>query len=323
MMKNIIIRFKYQNLRNEAHVEFHTTFNSLVERFTPAELGIETLYTVYKPLYEQEVTALDQIRKSALTPVIEEHEKERELLFRGFSGAVKSYLRHFDEGKREAARKIEIVLEHYGNIAAKPYDEETAAIEDLHRELQKPENAPSVAALDLGDWLGHLVQVSRTFDGLLMARYDEMAKRPDLHMRSIRKEVDKVFRAILNLLESLVQVNGPDTNKDFLAELNAVMKRYKDILAQEAGRRSPKKDLGAGDHTIVEPIPTQTYTGKAVVVIPKVHYREDEKPTVELVFAVDFAVTYKNNTEAGTADLIIHGTGKYKGQKTVTFNIAR
>jgi hypothetical protein len=322
-MITIITRFSYEHLRNEAHVEFHTTFNSLVERSTPAELGITPLYNAYKPLYEQEVSALDQIRKSVLTPVIEEHEKDRDQLFRGFSEAVKSHLHHYDESKREGARKIEVLLEHYGNVTAKSYDEETAAIEDLHRELVKEENAVILTALGLAEWEAHLVQASRTFNELLIARYDEVAKRPDLHMKSIRAEVDKVFRAILNLLESLVRVNGPDTNKDFLAELNAVMKRYKDILAQESGRRSPKKDLGAGDHTVVEPVATQSYTGKPVVVIPKVYYREDDKPTVELVFATDFAVTYKNNTEVGTADLIIHGTGKYKGQKNVTFNIAR
>ncbi|MDR3261023.1 MAG: hypothetical protein LBT78_04225 [Tannerella sp.] len=36
----------------------------------------------------------------------------------------------------------------------------------------------------------------------------------------------------------------------------------------------------------------------------------------------DFTVTYRKNIEVGTADLIIHGKGAYKGTKTVTFNIA-
>jgi hypothetical protein len=214
-------------------------------------------------------------------------------------------------------------VEHYGDIAAKPYDEETAAIEDLHRELLKPENIVQITTLGLGDWLAQLVQANRNFEDVMMQRYDEIAHRPDLNMRDIRKQMDKVFRLLLDLLESLVRVNGPDTNKDFLAELNAVMKRYKDILAQEAGRREQKKDLGAGDHTVVEPIETQPHTGKPVTVIPKVYYREDGKPTAELALGTDFAVTYRNNTNVGTAELTVHGTGKYKGQFTVTFNIAR
>jgi hypothetical protein len=34
------------------------------------------------------------------------------------------------------------------------------------------------------------------------------------------------------------------------------------------------------------------------------------------------AATYKDNVEVGTATLVIHGKGAYKGTKTVTFNIA-
>jgi hypothetical protein len=89
-------------------------------------------------------------------------------------------------------------------------------------------------------------------------------------MRNIRGEVDKVFRDILDLLEALVRVNGADTNKAFIDELNAVMERYRDILAQEAGRRHPVKDHGAGDHCVVEPIETQPYTEKSVTPIPLV-----------------------------------------------------
>lgn len=36
----------------------------------------------------------------------------------------------------------------------------------------------------------------------------------------------------------------------------------------------------------------------------------------------DFAVTYKNNTNAGTASIIVTGIGEYEGTKTVTFTIA-
>jgi hypothetical protein len=319
----IIIRFSYENLRNEAHVEFHTTVNKLFGNFGPDMLGIGTLYTVYLPLLDEEIAALDIIRRSKFTPEITENDHTRDSLYRGFADNVKSNLHHFDPAKREAARKVEIVLEHYGNIAAKSLDEETAAIEDLYRELLKPDNYPHVIALGLGPWMEELIQVSRHLEQLMMERYDEAAQRPDIHMRNIRKEIDKVFRSILDLLEALVRVNGVATNKAFIAELNVVMERYKDILAQEAGRRHPVKDLSVGDHCVVEPFDVQKYTGKAVTPIPKGYYREEGKPTVELTFAKDFSVTYKNNTDVGTADLTIHGIGNYKGQKTVTFNIAR
>jgi hypothetical protein len=252
-----------------------------------------------------------------------EEDHVRDGLFRGFADNVKSNLHHFDPAKREAAKKVEIVLEHYGNIAHKSLDEETAAIEDLYRELLKPDNYPQVIALGLGPWMEELVQASRRLEQLMMERYDEAAQRPNVHMQNIRKEIDKVFRSILDLLEALIRVNGAGTNKAFIAELNVVMERYKDILAQEAGRRHPVKDLAAADHCVIETIATQQYSSEAIIPIPKVYYREEGKPTVELVFAKDFTVTYKNNVNVGMAEITIHGIGNYKGQKTVTFNIAR
>jgi hypothetical protein len=83
------------------------------------------------------------------------------------------------------------------------------------------------------------------------------------------------------------------------------------------------KDLGKGDHTVIEPIDTQAYTGRPVTVVPKAHYREEGKPTEPLTLGKDFSVTYKNNVNVGMAELTIHGKGKYRGAKTATFNIAR
>jgi hypothetical protein len=124
---------------------------------------------------------------------------KRDSLYHGLSDNVKSQLHHFDPIKREAARKVEIILEHY----------------------------------------------------------DEAAKRPGVHMQSIRKEVDKVFRSILDLFEALVQVNGADTNKAFIAELNVVMERYKDILAQEAGHGYPEGILPQGRQGNQKPVAWQ------------------------------------------------------------------
>ena len=322
-MEKIIIRFEYPRLRNEVHVELHTNVNTLFVKYSPEGLGIETIYPVYKARYDEEVAALDVIFRSELTAEIVEKDHDRDRLFRGLTDSVKAFRNHFDPDKRHAAEKLEVILEHYGNIAAKSLDAETAAIEDLHRELIKQDNFVYVSALGLGEWLGQLVQTSRNLEALMMSRYDETAKRLDIRMRNARKEVDKVFRTILDLLEVQVRVNGAGANKAFLAELNAVMERYKDILAQEAGRRHPIKDLGAGDHTVIEPIATQQYTERPVTPIPEVHYREEGKETKRLYLGNDFEVTYKNNVNVGMAELTVHGKGAYKWQKSLSFHIAR
>ena len=319
----IIIRFCYEHLRNETHVSFHEDFNAIVGKYNPETLGIAAPYAAYTPLFAEEKEALDQIIKSQYTARIKELDRQRDSLIRGFTDTVTAALHHFEPDKRQAAQILHDILHHYGNIAHKPLHDETAAIEDLHTELMKQENYVAVTALGLAEWLGTLVQVSRNLAALMLTRIDETAKRPHLRMRSTRKKVDKAFRSILNLLEALVCVNGKDTNRAFLAELNTVMKYYRDILAQEAGRRHQIKDLGAGGHTVIAPIDTQQYTGRPITIIPEVHYHEDDKPAQRLYLGEDFSITYKNNTNAGMAELTIHGKGNYKGEKMLTFNIAR
>ncbi|MDR1170150.1 MAG: DUF6261 family protein [Prevotellaceae bacterium] len=69
---------------------------------------------------------------------------------------------------------------------------------------------------------------------------------------------------------------------------------------------------------VTEPLSSQTYTGKAITPIPVMYYDGEE-----LVFAVDFSVTYKNNVEVGEATVVMHGKGRFNGQHTRKFNIVR
>jgi signal transduction histidine kinase len=244
-MEKIVIRFDYTYLRNESHVEFHTIIDGLFVKHTPEALGIKPLYDEYRALLDQETEALDMIRRSGLTADIVAVDHERDRLFRGLADHVKSYLRHFDPARREAARVLEMILEHLGNIARRSLDDKSAALADLHRELQTPGHAVHVATLGLGGWLDSLVEANRRFEGLMRQRYDEMSRRPHVHMRSIRKRLDRVFRDLLDLLEALARVNGPGTNEVFLGRLRVVMERYRDILAQEAGHRRQAKAEGS------------------------------------------------------------------------------
>ncbi|KAA6303658.1 MAG: hypothetical protein EZS26_000209 [Candidatus Ordinivivax streblomastigis] len=237
-MANLIIKFDYTRLRNEAHVELNETFSTLVEKYHPSTLGILPLFQVYQPLLADEVSVLDVIRKSELTSEIIEQDHLRDGVFRGFVDAEKSALHHFNPAKREAARKLEVIFEHYGNIAAKTLDQETAAIDDLLRELLTDEHATCLALLGLTDWANQLNTENQKFKDLMMARYDEAAQRPTIRMKAARTAVDKAFRTILDQVEALVLVNGIQTYESFIRELNVVMERYKHILAQEKGRRT-------------------------------------------------------------------------------------
>ncbi len=67
----------------------------------------------------------------------------------------------------------------------------------------------------------------------------------------------------------------------------------------------------------IDSITDQKYTGSAITPTPVV------KVHGSTLSAIDYTVSYKNNTNVGTATLVVTGKGTYKGTKEATFKIAQ
>jgi hypothetical protein len=167
-------------------------------------------------------------------------------------------------------------------------------------------------------WVAELMDAENTFTQLYLQRGGEIAFRPQERMTDVRREIEASYHGMSTLIDASAIVDASGVYDEFIAKLNAQVTYF-----NEHNHHHARKDLGVGEACVVEPIDVQKFTEKAVTPIPKGFYREEGKPTVELTFAKDFSLTYKNNTDVGTAEVTLHGKGLYKGQKTVTFNIAR
>jgi hypothetical protein len=108
--------------------------------------------------------------------------------------------------------------------------------------LEEPQNTDYITDLGLREWVKFLFQANEDFDILMMQRYGETAKRPTINMRQTRDSVDKLFRAMLDLLEALAMVNGAEKYTTFIAELNAITQRYENILAMQKGRNAKEEE---------------------------------------------------------------------------------
>jgi hypothetical protein len=233
LIKNV----KLTNLRNEEHFQFQSEFNDLVIRFTSETLGIEFAYATYEPLYINEKTALDVIRKSDITPAISTADHKRDSTYRGFCDTNQGAQNHFLPAKREAANRIEIAIEHYGNINGKTYDEQTAAINSLVEDLNT-DYAADVATLGIADWITELQANNDSFEALMDQRYSKEADRTELKMKDVRLEVDAAYRTITERIDALAIVNGEESYKPFVKELNKRIERYNNTLALRQGRKA-------------------------------------------------------------------------------------
>ena len=236
---------KTSNLRNEEHYQFQNEFKALVERFTPGALGIEAAFAAYLTLYANETEALDIILKSPFTGKVTTADDKREITFRGFCDTVKGALNHFTPKKSEAANRVQIVIDHFGNINNKTNDEQTAAIKALIADLNA-DYADDVATLRLDEWLTELQANNEAFEALMDERYSDDAGKTQLRMKEVRKEVDTAYRTITTRIDALVVVNGPETYAPFIKELNIRVEKYNNTLAQRKGRNAkpnePKVD---------------------------------------------------------------------------------
>ena len=70
------------------------------------------------------------------------------------------------------------------------------------------------------------------------------------------------------------------------------------------------------DQMDVSSVSSQKYTGKEIT--PSVIVKDGGKT---LIIGTDYTVSYSNNIQLGTADIVITGTGNYTGERTVHFMI--
>jgi hypothetical protein len=239
-----IKKIHLRSLRNDEHFQFQTEFRDLIIAATPAALNIGQQYNVWLPLFEQEDDVLKKIVKSAITEDIQTADKHRDRIFRGMVDANKSALNHFQPAVHAAAKRLKVLFDTYGNVAAKPLNEETSAIYNLLQELNG-NFAADVATLNITDWVAELESANNAFDTLVKARYDEAAHRTLLVLREVRTQVDTASRAITDRIDALFLLEGKALYEDFIHQLNIVIEKYKNALAHHhTGKKPPQPPAG-------------------------------------------------------------------------------
>ena len=225
----------FNRLSNEAHYEFMTESNQL---FAGVQ-GIEPLMSQWNTAYSNEGEALNFIRKSAISAQIAQADELRDSLFRGFVMLIEAYCHHFTPAIEEAALRLKVVTDTYGNIAIKTYDAETAAINSLIAEFNAT-HAADVAVLNLAPWLGELQNRNNAFASLMAGRYTETAGKTPLRMADARKQAEHAYRNIVQRIEALIEINGIEGYTTLVSELNARVERFSNLTRHRQAPEPPQ-----------------------------------------------------------------------------------
>ncbi len=220
-----IQNFSLTGLTNEEHYKFMFDANSLIIAAGASSLSIVNEYDVFKKTFLNEDEALGFVRKSSITDNINAADLNRDTTLKGFKKGIESCLSHFKPANREAAKRLLVFLNTFGNVAAKSFQEESAAIIKIVSEL-KATHAADINLLGLMEWVDELEANNNAFNQLMTNRFDESDDKTRLRMKSVRKEIDKAYKAIVKRINALIIVNGEADYTDFVNKLNLRIDYY-------------------------------------------------------------------------------------------------
>jgi hypothetical protein len=215
----------------------------------------------------------------------------------------------------EAARRVYAMLQHYGRIIRKPYEEQEGDVLAILEQLQSG-GAYYGDANTLGIYplVSELQSAFTLFQQLLRQRDRKSLLKPSKTFRRVRRDLEASYYPMVELIDAGAALNTPSAFATFINDLNPEIERL------NAEFHPVRIDISACEP---EPIQPQAYTGLPLTPSPVVLFRTPHDGTVRLELGRDYNLVFRNNTEVGNAECTIVGKGKYRGRKTVTFVIVR
>jgi len=231
------------DLRNDAHFQFYTELLDLLNKEEAVKQKISPHFEAWLQLYNREDAALKKIVKSAITAQIQDADRARDDIYVGMVEVNTASLKHYSEDVRSAATKLKILFDTYGNVAKKPFNEQTSAVYNILQEL-KGKYASDVTAVGIGGWVSELEVRNNAFAELMRERFGETADRVDIVLRDARAELDAAYLAIRERINALVVVEGEAVYENFIRNFNAVIAKY--ALLVKPRSRAGRSEAGNG-----------------------------------------------------------------------------
>jgi hypothetical protein len=317
MVKVKFKKLRFGRLPNGAHY-FYCRKVSQEMASSPASLvsSLGTLPAQFNAALAEEKKWMDWVDQTILTDEIENADKRMDHAYTAIRKQADAQRYNPSQTIVEAAERIYTMLQKYGNVNRKAYEDQEGDILTILEQLQNG-GAYYTDAYTIGitTQIAELQSAFTLFQQLLKQRDQKSLFKPDKTFKEVRHELEGFYYSIVELIDAGAALNQTSAYATFINDLNPEIER----LNEEFNR--VKIDIA---HAEPEPIPPQTYSGRPLTPSTfKVLYVTPHNGTIQLELGKDYNLTFKDNTNVGNAECTIHGKGTYKGHKTVTFIIVR
>jgi spore coat protein CotF len=240
MMKRKVKSILVKKLRNNLHFEFMSSILALLQTMGAAVSLIAGVLNKFAALVKEEDDSLDQLKRYETTQEIHEEDGRRDNAFYQVYNLIRSDIRHFNEAKRDAAERISNIMREFKGVPKLPLAEESAAIHNLLQKFETVSN--DINFLGLNEWVDEMRDANEKVRTLMASRESEAANKAQHRVKVARAAVDEAYSEILTCLEAAAIVENPDNSALLIAEINARIDEYNNVLAREKGWRNSKKE---------------------------------------------------------------------------------
>jgi hypothetical protein len=228
-----------KKLRNNLHFEFMNSILVLLQTLGMTVGLIVNALQKFAERVKEEDDALDQLKHYETTQEIHDEDGRRDNAFSRMYSLARLELKHFDEAKRIAAERICSIMKEFRGAPRLPLAEESAAIHNL---LQKLETVRyEIDILGLSEWVNEMKDANDKVRTLMASRESEVAHKAQHKVKTARAAVDEAYSEIITCLEAAAIVENSDSCEQLIAEINARIDEYNNVLAREKGWRNSRK----------------------------------------------------------------------------------
>jgi hypothetical protein len=229
-----VIFFRTTPMHNGEYVPFMSEAKRQILAAGVEKLGLGGLY----PLFDDGLTLVQQTYGVSLgNPLTEAKnaaEHYRDTRYVAFSLSVRSATYDPDQAISEAAEKVLKVIDEIGNPTALSDSKETAELFTLQTRLEA--YSAEIQSIGAAVRLADLVKANEDFILLQDKWYKTGGEKLSGNMFAARRQLDPVYRNIVNCVNSLAVLNGVANYESFILAHNELIAQYRTIIAQRKTR---------------------------------------------------------------------------------------
>ena len=220
---------------------------------SPFAEALKTKVEAFKTAHEKFDAALKDDTKLPSSAAVTQADEARDFAWRGLSNYVKVLLMHPTAEVVALATSTKDSLDNYGNPIDLSQTEESGVIHNALQELEaiSEENQEK---MNIELWIGRLRTENDKFVQLVKQKAAEEAALNVGIIKQSRKEADNAYRSLVNMINMLVEVEGDENYKDFIAVVNKHIEKQQKTLKNRESRGDDDSD--DTDETPEEPTDT-------------------------------------------------------------------